>query len=231
MSIAENIARVRANIERAAREAGRDSGEITLVGASKMNDAAACRAAIAAGIDALGENRVQEMVGKLAQRAYDGAPLHFIGHLQRNKARQVVGTADVIESVGSAELLTIIDALAEKQGIVQDILLEVNIGREDAKSGFAPEAAADAARAALALPHVRVRGLMCIPPVSEEPHGSLPWFEKVRALYVDINENLYHNKFDMLSMGMSGDYEDAVRSGATVVRVGTAIFGTRNYVN
>ena len=231
MSIAENIAQVRAAIARAAREAGRDPGEITLVGASKMNDAEACRAAIAAGIDALGENRVQEMTQKLAAHAYDGAPLHFIGHLQRNKVRQVVGKVDLIESVGSDELLTLIDAQAEKLGIEQDILLEVNIGGEAAKSGFAPEALPAAAERALALPHVRLRGLMCIPPVAEDEHGSIPYFEKVRRLYVDINEKLYHNKLDILSMGMSGDFEDAVRTGATAVRVGTAIFGRRDYAN
>lgn len=230
MSIAENIAQVRANIERAAREAGRDPREILLVGASKMNDASACREAIAAGIDALGENRVQEMTQKLAEHAYDGAPLHFIGHLQRNKVKQVVGAVDLIESVGSHELLVSIDAQAEKLGVVQPILLEVNIGGEDAKSGFAPEALAMAAEHALVLPNVLVRGLMCIPPVAEEEHGSIPYFEKVRTLYVDINEKLYHNRLDMLSMGMSGDYEDAVRTGATVVRVGTAIFGARHYV-
>ncbi len=229
MSMAENIAQVRANIARAATDAGRDPAEILLIGASKMNDAAACRAAIAAGIDALGENRVQEMTQKLLAHAYDGAPLHFIGHLQRNKVKMVVGKVDVIESVSSEELLRLIDAQAERLGIVQDILLEVNIGSEDAKSGFAPEAVADAAALAAALRHIRLRGLMCIPPVAEEKHGSIPYFEKVRALYVDINEKLYHNKLDMLSMGMSGDYEDAVRCGATVVRVGTAIFGARAY--
>ena len=229
MSIAENIAQIRSHIARAAEDAGRAPSEITLVGASKMNDAAACRAAIAAGIDALGENRVQEMTQKLSEHAYDGAPLHFIGHLQRNKVKMVVGKVDVIESVGSSELLQMIDAQAEKLGIVQDILLEVNIGGEDAKSGFSPEALPDAAKFAATLTHVRLRGLMCIPPVAEEKHGSIPYFEKVRALYVDINENLYHNRLDMLSMGMSGDYEDAVRCGATIVRVGTAIFGTRNY--
>lgn len=229
MSIAENIALIRANIARAAREAGREPSEILLIGASKMNDAAACRAAIAAGIDALGENRVQEMTQKLAENAYEGAPLHFIGHLQRNKVKQVVGKVDVIESVGSMELLTMIDAQAEKLRICQDILLEVNIGGEDAKSGFAPQDILDAARAAAALNHVRVRGLMCIPPVAEEKHGSVPYFEKVHGLYVDINEKMYHNKLDMLSMGMSDDYEDAVRCGATIVRVGTAIFGARNY--
>ena len=116
MSIAENIARVRANIAAAAKEAGRDVSEITLVGASKMNDADACRAAIAAGIDVLGENREQEMTKKLAEHAYDGAPLHFIGHLQRNKVKNVVGKVAVIESVGSLALLAAINAQAEKLG-------------------------------------------------------------------------------------------------------------------
>ncbi|MBO4915702.1 MAG: YggS family pyridoxal phosphate-dependent enzyme [Oscillospiraceae bacterium] len=229
MSIAENIAAVRENIARAALEAGRRPEEIMLVGASKMNDAAACREAIAAGIDALGENRVQEMTQKLAENAYDGAPLHFIGHLQRNKVNKVVGSAALIESAGSNELLRAIDAQAGKLGIVQEVLLEVNIGGEDAKSGFSPLLLPEAAEYALSLGNIRVRGLMCIPPVADGPHGSIPYFEKVRLLYVDINEKMYHNKLDMLSMGMSGDYEDAVRTGATVVRVGTAIFGRRNY--
>ena len=229
MSIAENIAQVRERIARAAEECGRAPSEIKLVGASKMNGAAACREAIAAGIDALGENRVQEMTQKLAEHAYDGAPLHFIGHLQRNKVKQVVGKVDLIESVSSLELLGAIDAFSEKLSLVQDVLLEVNIGGEAAKSGFAPEALSAAAEHALSLPHVRVRGLMCIPPVADEKHGSIPYFEKVHSLFVDINENLYHNRLDILSMGMSGDYEDAVRCGATLVRVGTAIFGRRDY--
>ena len=158
MSIAENIARVRANIAAAAKEAGRDPSEITLVGASKMNDADACRQAIAAGIDVLGENREQEMTKKLAEHAYDGAPLHFIGHLQRNKVKNVVGKVAMIESVGSLELLSAIDKQAEKLGIVQDILLEVNIGGEEAKSGFAPESLEQAAEEAKKCTNVRVRG-------------------------------------------------------------------------
>ncbi|MBQ1742627.1 MAG: YggS family pyridoxal phosphate-dependent enzyme [Oscillospiraceae bacterium] len=229
MSIAENIAVVRENIARAAREAGREPSEITLVGASKMNDAAACREAIAAGIDALGENRVQEMTQKLRENAYDGAPLHFIGHLQRNKVKAVVGKVALIESVGSYELLSDINKQAEKLGIVQDILLEVNIGAEEAKSGFLADTVAEAAAQAKELPNVHLRGLMCIPPVAEEKHGSVPYFEKVSALFVDINKKLYDNKLDILSMGMSGDYEDAIRCGATMVRVGTAIFGARHY--
>ena len=229
MSIAVNIAKVREQIDQAARDAGRDPGEITLVGASKMNDAAACREAIAAGIDVLGENRVQEMQQKLAQHAYDGAPLHFIGHLQRNKVKQVVGYVDLIQSAGSLELLSEIDKCAAKKELVQDMLLEVNIGEEEAKSGFLPGDLFQAAQAAKELTHVRVRGLMAIPPVESEEHGSVPFFEKMYRFYVDINEKLYDNEFVYLSMGMSGDFADAIRCGANMVRVGTAIFGARNY--
>ena len=229
MSIAENIAQVRANIAQACRDAGRDVSEITLVGASKMNDAAACREAIAGGIDALGENRVQEMTAKLAENAYDGAPLHFIGHLQRNKVKQVVGKVDLIQSVGSLELLDEIEKAAAKLEIVQDILLEVNIAGEEAKSGFAPEDVFAAAETALARPHIRVRGLMTIPPFDADRDTNIQYFGKVRALYVDINAKLFHNELECLSMGMSGDYADAIRAGATMVRVGTAIFGARHY--
>ena len=214
----------------AAREAGRDPKEILLVGASKMNEAAACREAIAAGIDVLGENRVQEMTEKLSQNAYDGAPLHFIGHLQRNKVKQVVGRVELIESVGSAHLLDAIEAQAAKLDLVQDILLEVNIGGEESKSGIAPEELPALVKQAAACPHVRLRGLMSIPPVAG-PDGNRPFFAKMRQLYVDIRTKLDHNGavINCLSMGMSGDYPDAIREGATLVRVGTAIFGARNY--
>ena len=230
MSIAENIQEVRQRIAAAAEAAGRDPSEIILVGASKMNDAAACREAIAAGIDALGENRVQELLGKYEQNAYEGAPLHFIGHLQRNKVRQIVGKVVLIQSVGSLELLDEIEKCAAKQELVQDILLEVNIGGEESKSGFAPEDILPAAEAALTRPHIRVQGLMTIPPVETEPGGNIPYFEKVRELYVDMNQKMFHNELKYLSMGMSGDFEEAIRAGATMVRVGTAIFGARHYV-
>ena len=229
MSISENIASIRLRIEAAAAKSGRTGADITLVGASKMNDAAACREAIAAGIDALGENRVQEMTQKLAENAYDGAPLHFIGHLQRNKVKQVVGKAALIQSVGSLALLDEIEKTAEKLGIVQDILLEVNIGGEEAKSGFAPAEASEAARYAKTLSHVQVLGLMTIPPVESAPGENLPFFAQMQALYVDINQNIYDNKFKYLSMGMSGDFAEAIESGSNMVRVGSAIFGARDY--
>ena len=138
MSIAENIAAVRQQMDQAARETGRTGADIILVGASKMNDAAACQEAIAAGIDALGENRVQEMTAKLAENAYEGRPLHFIGHLQRNKVRQVVGKADLIQSVGSTELLQEIEKAAGRLELCQDILLEVNIGGDPRCGGDGP---------------------------------------------------------------------------------------------
>lgn len=229
MSISENIAAIRREIHLAAAKTGRTGADITLVGASKMNDAAACQEAIAAGIDVLGENRVQEMTQKLAENAYDGVPLHFIGHLQRNKVKQVVGKAALIQSVSSTALLDEIEKNAEKLGIVQDILLEVNIGGEEAKSGFAPEETEAAAVLARELPHVRVRGLMTIPPVETVPHGNLVYFEKMHRLYVDINGKIYDNKLEYISMGMSGDFADAIRAGSNMVRVGTAIFGARDY--
>ena len=200
-----------------------------LVGASKMNDAAACQAAILAGIDALGENRVQEMTAKLQEHAYDGAPLHFIGHLQRNKVRQVVGVVSLIQSAGSWELLEEIERQAEKKELIQDVLLEVNIGGEESKSGFAPQVLYEAADKARSLSHIRVRGLMTIPPVEQVPHGNLPYFVEVSRLYVDISRKLYDNSFAYLSMGMSDDFEDAIAAGATMVRVGSAIFGQRHY--
>ena len=229
MSIAENIARVREEIAAAAAEVGKKPEEITLVGASKMNDAAACREAIAAGIDALGENRVQEMTAKLAENAYDGAPLHFIGHLQRNKVKQVVGHVALIQSVGSLELLDEIEKTAANRGLVQDILLEVNVGGEEAKSGFAPADTEAAAEAALSRSHVRVLGLMTIPPANADRDTNMRYFKEVRALYIDIDRKMFHNELKYLSMGMSGDFADAIRCGANMVRVGTAIFGARHY--
>ena len=229
MTITEHIAAVRREMAEAARESGRSERDIFLVGASKMNDAAACQEAIAAGVDALGENRVQEMTAKLAQNAYDGAPLHFIGHLQRNKVRQVVGKAALIQSIGSEALLREVEKEAARQQLVQDILLEVNIGGEEAKSGFAPEAIADAAARAGDLRHVRLRGLMTIPPADASREENMAYLQKVHALYVDINQKMYDNKLDYLSMGMSGDFADAIRAGSNMVRVGTAIFGARDY--
>ncbi len=229
MSLSENIARVRENIARAASQAGRDPSEIGLVAATKVQTSETIRAAIAAGIQICGENRVQELTGHLDDYAYDGAKVHFIGHLQTNKVKFVVGRVDLLESVDSPRLLEAVDKQAEKLGIVQDILLEVNIGGEESKGGCPVEGLSALARLAQAAPHVRLRGLMAIPPVSVQPGDTRVYFARTRQLFVDIRKEIGDNDTDIdcLSMGMSGDYEDAVREGATLVRVGTALFGPR----
>ena len=230
MSIAENVASIRSAMARAAREAGRDPGEIKLCAATKMNDADAVRQAIAAGVDLCGENRVQELTQKLRQNAYQGAPIHFIGHLQTNKVRQVVGKVDLIQSVGSEHLLSAIDREARKQGIRQDILLEVNIGSEESKTGFAAGDILPLIDKIDSYPNICVRGLMAIPPISRNPGDNLKFFLEMRQIYVDIRAKKNDNvSVDCLSMGMSGDFADAIRAGSTMIRVGTAIFGARSY--
>lgn len=230
MSIAENVASIRSAMAQAAREAGRDPGEVKLCAATKMNDADAVRQAIAAGVDLCGENRVQELTEKLRQNAYQGAPIHFIGHLQTNKVRQVVGKVDLIQSVGSAHLLSAIDREAGKQGIRQHILLEVNIGSEEAKTGFAAGDILPLIDKIDSYPNICVRGLMAIPPISRNPGDNLKFFLEMRQIYVDIRAKKNDNvSVDCLSMGMSGDFADAIRAGSTMIRVGTAIFGARSY--
>lgn len=230
MSIAENVAAIRAAMESAARDAGRDPKEIKLCAATKMNDAAAVRQAIAAGVDVCGENRVQELTQKLGEKAYVGAPVHFIGHLQTNKVRQVVGKVDLIQSVGSLHLLEAVNKEAARQTLRQDILLEVNIGEEAAKTGFAASEILPLIDKIDSFSNICVRGLMAIPPISENPGDNSKFFLKMREIYVDIRAKKKDNvQVDCLSMGMSGDYLDAIRCGSTMVRIGTAIFGERHY--
>lgn len=228
--IQENVAAIRENMARAAREAGRDPSEILLCAATKMNDAEAVRQAVAAGVDCCGENRVQELVQKLPQGAYDGVPIHFIGHLQTNKVRQVVGIVDLIQSVDRLELLECIQKEAAKKNVVQDILLEVNVGLEESKSGFTVEEARRVASEMGNYGNVRLKGLMAIPPISQNPGDNRRYFAEMRNLFVDISGKTYDNvSMECLSMGMSDDYADAIAEGSTMIRVGTAIFGPRNY--
>ena len=230
MSIAENIAQVKANIERAALAAGRDPGEILLVGATKMNDASRVKEAIAAGLPCCGENRVQELLEKNEAGAYEGAQLHFIGTLQKNKAKYLVGLVSLIHSVDSVELMKEISKQAVKRGIRQDILIEVNTGGEASKSGLAPGELAEILEKTGEFPGIFVRGLMTIPPICRAPEENLPYFDLLRQLFIDNGEKKYDNvRMDFMSMGMSGDYEAAIACGANIVRVGTAIFGRRHY--
>ena len=230
MSIAENVAKILADIEKAAIAAGRDPKEITLCAATKMNDAARVREAIAAGVRCCGENRVQELTQKLADNAYEGSDLHFIGHLQTNKVKQVVGKVSLIQSVDSLRLLEAIDKEAARQGICQDILLEINIGGEESKSGLEKDEIWQILDKVASSSHLRVRGLMAIPPICQNSGDNNKFFEEMCNLAVDITAKTYDNVcMEILSMGMSDDYADAIAHGSTMIRVGTAIFGARNY--
>ena len=229
MSVQECVRGVQERVAAAAIAAGRDPKEITLCAATKVQSDQTIAQAIAAGIAVCGENRVQELTAHLEADAYAGAEVHFIGHLQTNKVKQVVGKVTLIHSVDSERLLRAIDTQAAKLGIRQDILLEVNIAGEESKGGISPEELRPLAELALALEHIRLRGLMAIPPISAEPGSNRRFFGEMRQLFVDIREKVAHNQaeYDCLSMGMSNDFEDAIAEGSTLVRVGTALFGPR----
>ncbi len=230
MSIQENVAKIREEIRRAAEAAGRDPGEICLCAATKMNDTAAVRQAIAAGVECCGENRVQELVQKLSEDAYQGAQVHFIGHLQTNKVRQVVGKVALIQSVDRQKLLDAVQTEAQRQNIRQDILLQVNVAGEQTKGGFTPEQTLDVAENADKYPNIFLRGLMTIPPICENPGDNDKIFQEICRLAVDITAKKSDNvSMEILSMGMSDDFAEAIRCGSTMIRLGTAIFGPRNY--
>jgi pyridoxal phosphate enzyme (YggS family) len=230
MSIAENIARIREEMDRAAIAAGRDPKSVLLCAATKMNDSENVRQAITAGVDCCGENRVQELTAKQADNAYAGAPVHFIGRLQTNKVKQVVGKVDLIQSVDRQKLLEAVNAEAARQGIVQDILLQVNIGREESKGGFLAEELPALLPTIGKFPNIRVLGLMAIPPICQDETENDKFFQEMFRIGVDIRAKTYDNVLvDIMSMGMSDDYESAIRCGSTMSRVGTAIFGARDY--
>ena len=233
-SITDNVRRVRDEIAEAAVRAGRKPEEVLLVAASKTKDAEAVKEAIRAGVDACGENRVNEFLEKDALGAYEGSPKHFIGRLQHNKVRLITGKVDLIQSVDSPELLELLEKRAALLDTVQPILIQVNIGREESKGGFPPEAADEAVAKASSLPHLRPEGLMAIPPAWETAGGAwpgakkYPYFDEMYQLYIDIRGKKYDNTHIWcLSMGMSGDFAQAIVSGANMVRVGSAIFGAR----
>lgn len=229
--IFENVKTIRARIADAAEKSGRRAEDIVLVAATKMNDADRVREAIAAGIDVSGENRVQELLDKYEQNAYDGAPLHFIGNLQTNKVKYLIGKVALIQSVDSIKLAREIGRLAVKAGIVQDILIEINIGGEESKGGIPPHELDAFIEEVSKIEGIFVRGLMTIPPILGADNKNIAYFEKMHKLFIDISTKKYDNIImDFLSMGMSDDYYDAILHGANMVRVGTGIFGRRNYV-
>lgn len=230
VNIADNISAVFEKVASAAVRSGRTGEEISIVAASKMNDSEKVKEAISCGITFCGENRVQEMLEKNALNAYDGAHLHFIGHLQKNKVKNVVGLAELIHGADSIGLLQAIGAAAEKAGIIQDVLLEINIGKEASKSGFSEEELPEILFLSSQIQGIRIRGLMAIPPICTDESQNRPFFVRMNQLFVDNKQKKYDNvSMDFLSMGMSADYEAAIECGSNMVRIGTGIFGPRNY--
>lgn len=226
----ENVKRIREKIARAAQESGRKPEEITLVAATKMNDAERVKEAVRGGIDVAGENRVQELMEKYEQGAFEGVPLHFIGNLQTNKVKYIIGKVALIQSVDSLKLAREIGKCAQKHGLVQDILVEVNIGGEESKGGVSPDELGDIIPQIAQIEGVHVRGLMTIPPILTGQTKNEPYFRKMTQLFIDIGAKKYDNiSMDFLSMGMSDDFEEAILCGANMVRVGTGIFGQRHY--
>lgn len=228
--VAQNVQKIAQDVREAALQAGRDPSEVQVMAVTKTVDPVLVNAAIGAGITLLGENKAQELCAKYDSYHKDGVQIHFIGHLQTNKVRQIVDKVSMVESVDSIKLAREIDRHCAAIGKVMDVLLEVNIGREENKTGIFPELLPALLEEAGKLGHIRVRGLMTIPPVCETEEEVLQYFSQMRQLFIDIKQKKYDNiSMEILSMGMSADYLAAVRCGSNIVRIGTAMFGQRNY--
>ena len=226
----ENLKTVEEHVQEACKRAGRSREEVTLIAVSKTKPLEMLQEIYGEGVRDFGENKVQELCDKMEQLPSD-IRWHMIGHLQRNKVKYIIDKVAMIHSVDSPELMHTINRLAEQRGLTQDILIEVNVGGETAKSGIPPEAADEMAAKMAEYPNLRLRGFMTIPPISTENGGNLRYFAKMYELYVDIKAKKYDNtNIDCLSMGMSDDFADAIKEGTTMIRVGTAIFGSRQYV-
>lgn len=227
--VSENYLKVLENVKRLCRESGRNESECTLVAVSKTKPVDMIKDAYEAGCRDFGENYVQELVDKIPQLP-DDIRWHMIGHLQTNKVKYIVGKTYLIHGVDSVKLAKEIGKQSVKTGTVSDILLEVNIGNEESKFGFKPDELLSAVSEIASIEGIRVRGLMTSAPICENPEENRVFFRNMKQLSIDIKKQKTDNVYmDFLSMGMSGDYESAIGEGATFVRVGTAIFGERDY--
>ncbi len=225
----QNFAEVSEKIEAACKASGRTRSEVILLAATKTVPVGVINYAIEKGIDYVGENRVQEFLSKKDELSTK-AHRHFIGHLQTNKVKDIVGLVEMIESVHSLKLAAEINKVSEAKGIVTDILVEVNIGNEESKSGFLADEVEQAVTEMAKMPHIKVKGLMTIPPICENNAEATEYFAKLRKLFIDIRDKKLDNvNMEYLSMGMSDDYETAILNGANIVRIGTRLFGQRIY--
>ncbi|HIY01385.1 MAG TPA: YggS family pyridoxal phosphate-dependent enzyme [Candidatus Blautia faecipullorum] len=227
--VADNLEKVKENIAEACRKAGRDPGEVTLIAVSKTKPVELLREAYDAGARCFGENKVQEIMDKYPQLPAD-IQWHMIGHLQRNKVKYIVDKVKMIHSVDSLRLAETIEQEASKRGVQVPVLLEVNVAQEESKFGLKTDEVLPLAEAVSAFPHIKIQGLMTIAPYVDDPEENRGIFRQLKKLSVDIEaKNINNVTMSVLSMGMTGDYQVAVQEGATMVRVGTGIFGERYY--
>lgn len=224
----KNFAEIKEKIAAAAQKSGRRAEDIIILAATKTVDADFINYAIKNGIDYIGENRVQEFLSKENDVRKD-VHKHFIGHLQTNKVRDIVGKVELIQSVHSLKLAREIGKVSVKKGIVTDVLVEVNIGNEESKSGFSADEVMSAIEQMTEIEGICVKGLMTIPPICDQSDQVRKYFDKMYKLFIEIRDKKLYNNIEILSMGMSDDYDVAVECGANMVRIGTALFGARNY--
>lgn len=227
--IEENLKIVRHSIAETCVKAGREPGDVTLLGVTKTVQPDRINAAIRAGLEVIGENRVQEYLGKREMINLDNVRAHLIGHLQTNKVSKIVGKADMIESIDSVKVAKAVSDASLKRGIITDVLIQVNIGREDTKHGVMAEELEQLLRAAACFKGIKIRGLMAIPPIYDTEREKRAFFSDMCKLFIDIKgKNIDNVAMDILSMGMSADYREAIMEGSTLVRIGSAIFGSRS---
>ena len=229
-NIEHNLNLIRENIELAARKSGRKSEDIKLMAVTKTVEPVFINHAIDCGIDLIGENKVQEFLSKEEYLRLDKCKAHLIGHLQTNKVKQIVGKVEMIQSVDSIKLAREISKQSENKGIRTDCLIEVNIGQEESKTGIGYDEVMRLIEEIISLPSIKVCGLMSIPPICENVSQLCKYFEKMNQLFIDIKaQNIDNIDMSVLSMGMSGDYQEAIACGANLVRIGSSIFGPRMY--
>lgn len=229
-SVEENYKRVLENVKESAVKAGRSESDVRLMCVTKTVEPVYINKAIELGADLIGENRVQEYLGKRDELNLNGVERHLIGHLQTNKVKQIVGEVDMIESVSSVKLAKEISRISLQKGIVTNCLVEVNVGKEESKSGIFLEELEETLCEIAQLPAIKIKGLMTIPPICETPDEARRYFAMLRQSFIDIKDKKTDNiDMEILSMGMSGDYEAAIAEGSNIVRVGSAIFGARQY--
>lgn len=225
-----NYKKICENIAQAAASVSKTEKDIIFLAATKTVDVNTINHAISLGLKYIGENKVQELLSKYDEYDLDNSSLHFIGHLQTNKVRQIVGKVSMIQSVDSIKLAKEISKESVKRNITTDILVEVNIGKEENKSGIMPEKAYELIDEMRAIPNILIKGLMSIPPICENKQDIIKYFDNMHNLFIDIKDkNIDNISMDILSMGMSDDYAEAIKCGANMVRVGSALFGARNY--